>query len=180
MGQTLWSEERVQELKRLWAEGYSAGAIAEIFGDKTRNAVIGKVHRINLAGRRTSITTDGARRPPRIRTKQTAKRVKRVAIPKSTPSPRPPLPTAPDSVVRLYEFRLKNPQVTFGNLVEPDSLKLNTLDLTDRTCKWPHGDPAKPDFNYCGKKIDFGTIYCEYHALLSMSEKTRVKMGFKA
>jgi GcrA cell cycle regulator len=100
-----WTEERVERLKELWSQGMSASEIAQILGDVTRNAVIGKAHRLGLSGR---------------------------------PSP----------------IRKKSKGVTI-------------LDLTERMCKWPIGDPKHPDFRFCGKPSIPGMPYCGEHCAVA-------------
>ena len=94
-----WTDEKVETLTQLWQSGKSASEISAILGDVTRNAVIGKAHRLGLASRPSPIKRQ----------------------PKAAP-------------------------------VEPIGVKL--IDLTERMCKWPIGDPATPGFRFCGKPSD--------------------------
>src|SRR5690606_1268145 len=135
-----WTDERVEKLKRLWAEGLSASQIAAQLGGVSRNAVIGKVHRLNLPGRAKSGGSSGA---PRA----TAKR--------ATPSRSASYPARPvtrtvtrtvGATVMKEEIEIDTQETHYipaSNVVVPISRKLSLTDLTERTCKWPVGDPLK-------------------------------------
>jgi GcrA cell cycle regulator len=139
-----WTDERVTLLRKLWAEGLSASQIAKQLGGVTRNAVIGKVHRLGLAGRATP--SRPAKRPVR------------------TARPRVMGPSAP---------RLRMPS-TMPTVVIPDlePMKLedgraaNVLTLSESMCKFPIGDPTDPDFAFCGRGASGGP-YCADHARLA-------------
>ncbi len=136
-----WSEERVALLRKLWTEGLSAAQIAKQLGGVTRNAVIGKVHRLGLAGRAT---------PSRP-----AKRPVRAA------RPRPLGPSAP----RLRPAS-HLPMVVIPEL-EPlrfaDGKTATVLTLNENMCKYPIGDPTEADFTFCGRASACGP-YCQDHA----------------
>jgi GcrA cell cycle regulator len=143
-----WTDERVDTLKKLWLDGLSASQIAKQLGGVTRNAVIGKVHRLGLSGRAApshpSRTTFKAPRPPR---------------PISTPAPRP---------VRAIEPRAHHaPAVRSAPFVElPGTATVLTLGA--HMCKWPIGDPTSTDFTFCGRRAgDDGVPYCVDHARLA-------------
>ncbi len=108
-----WTEERVDRLRQLWGSGKSASEIAEMLGGVTRNAVIGKAHRLGLSGR---------------------------------PSP--------------IKSREKAPLVA-------KACGATILNLTDRMCKWPIGDPKDKDFHFCGKAAIANLPYCAEHAALA-------------
>ncbi|MET0181782.1 MAG: GcrA family cell cycle regulator [Caulobacterales bacterium] len=142
-----WTDERVSLLRKLWTEGLSASQIAKQLGGVTRNAVIGKVHRLGLAGRAT---------PSRP-----AKRPVRVARPRPAASPtaprlRPPMaPGLPPVIIpHLEPLPLDNGQ------------NVTVLTLTDRMCKFPIGDPTDADFAFCGRDSCNGP-YCSDHARLA-------------
>jgi len=139
-----WNEERVALLRKLWAEGLSASQIAKQLGGVTRNAVIGKVHRLGLAGRAT---------PSRP-----AKRPVRAARPRVI-GPTAPRLRPPSSV----------PHVVIPDL-EPmrfeDGKTASVLTLNESMCKYPIGDPTDPDFAFCGRASACGP-YCQDHATLA-------------
>ncbi len=141
----MWTEERVATLRKLWAEGLSASQIAKQLGGVTRNAVIGKVHRLGLAGRAT---------PSRP-----AKRPVRAARPRIVG------PTAP----RLRMPSSNMPMVVIPEL-EPvkfeDGKVATVLTLNESMCKYPIGDPTDPGFAFCGRGSSGGP-YCADHARLA-------------
>jgi len=160
-----WTDERVEKLKRLWAEGLSASQIAAQLGGVSRNAVIGKVHRLNLPGRAKAGGSSAAAR--------TAKRTSTPARPANYPA-RVATRTATRTVgatllkeeVEAEAFQ----ETTYtppSNVVVPISRKLSLTDLTERTCKWPVGDPLTDDFHFCGCEASDASPYCSYHARLA-------------
>ena len=134
MTQANWSEDRVEQLKTLWTEGLSASQIARALGGVTRNAVIGKVHRLGLAGRASPSRSERPRLP---------------MAPKA-PSVRSHLPAAP--VVEEDPLTLE------------DGSHATVLTISDRMCRWPIGDPAASEFHFCGRSPKSGSPYCEAHA----------------
>lgn len=164
-----WTDERVEKLKRLWAEGLSASQIAAQLGGVSRNAVIGKVHRLNLPGRAKAGGSSSAARP--------AKR------PTQTPRPaafqnRPAANTSTRTVTRTAGATALKEEIEVEayeevevrrslNVVVPISRRLALTELTERTCKWPIGDPMKDDFHFCGCEIADSAPYCTYHAKLA-------------
>ena len=146
-----WTDERVELLKKLWMEGLSASQIAAELGSVTRNAVIGKVHRLGLSGRaKTSSTTARPKRQQRgtnfgARPARSAQRKNGAGF---------PLPATGE-----------RPVVSQPVAVEaPDPLKLELVELTEQTCKWPIGDPLSADFYFCGRESGDGNTYCAFHA----------------
>lgn len=143
-----WTEERVSTLKKLFIDGLSASQIARELGSVSRNAVIGKVHRLGLAGRATpSQPRQGAYRPPRA------------------PRPVSAVPATPktsDGAV-LDVSKSREPQPRIFREEGPGSATIHTLDV--RMCKWPIGDPASDSFTYCGKRTtDRKVSFCLDHA----------------
>ena len=140
-----WTDERVEVLKKMWGEGQSASVIAKELGGVTRNAVIGKVHRLGLSNRVTSTTA-----------KPETMRVTPPAVRKIIPAgqPLPPQPSAneisPEALAKVSE-------------VEKTAKKISLMELTEKTCKWPVGDPATDDFWFCGLAVKAGKPYCEAH-----------------
>ena len=174
-----WTDERVELLKKMWGEGQSASQIAKELGGVTRNAVIGKVHRLGLSNRSTTNATPKtetkAKAAPKAEPKPAAPKER--AQPKAAPEPAaaeakpnnvtplrrqivpagqplPPQPSAneisPEALARVSE-------------VEKKAKKISLLDLTEKTCKWPVGDPATDDFWFCGLPSQAGKPYCEAH-----------------
>ncbi len=146
-----WTEERVETLKKLWTEGLSASQIAGRLGDVTRNAVIGKVHRLGLSGRATT---------SRIKTVRPRKRVARVGNKQNRPlrfgAPRAPF-QAGATPPSEQSFELAE------ELIIPMDERKYITTLTETCCRWPIGDPTNEDFHFCGKNKVGGMPYCEFH-----------------
>ena len=140
-----WTDERVELLKKLWADGLSASQIAAELGGITRNAVIGKVHRLGLSGRAKS-PSSAAPRPRKARSSGQMLRVSRPAIRGNT--------------ALAYDYDLEP---------EPDLLEIpveqrkTLLQLNEHTCRWPVGDPGGSDFYFCGGETATELPYCGYH-----------------
>ena len=153
-----WNEERVDLLKKLWTDGLSASQIAaRLSQGVTRNAIIGKVHRLNLQGRAVQ---------PRIVTpRTTTPREPR----KPREKPTPGLPALPGANGKaLVPYREKLPEPVPVRLVDlPQGGRVTILHLSDKTCKWPIGDPGSEEFCFCGHGPRHGSCYCEYHARLA-------------
>ena len=147
-----WNDERVDTLKKLWADGLSASQIAGRLGGVTRNAVIGKVHRLGLAGRATTSRMKSHR--PRVRTAQAAKRLMRARPGALGNSP----------LRNLYLGDTEPYVPTAEELVIPLNERKYIQTLTESCCRWPIGDPQQPEFHFCGKKKVPGLPYCEVHA----------------
>ena len=164
-----WTTERVEQLKRLWAEGQSASQIAKELGGVTRNAVIGKVHRLGLSNRVTSANKNDPKSKTNVKSEASSPNKfnpskaetefksiptpsKRQIIPAGQPLP--PQPSAneisPEALAKVSE-------------IEKKAKKIGLMELTERTCKWPVGDPATPDFWFCGLPTQSGKPYCEAH-----------------
>jgi GcrA cell cycle regulator len=145
-----WSSERIEQLRSLWHDGLSASQIATHLGGITRNAVIGKAHRLGLTGRPSPIknrSVSVARpRPPR------RPRVEQAAAPARIVAAAPPPP--PRQAEPLPHRHVELEDVPGATI----------LTLTDRICKWPIGDPRHPDFHFCGRASADGLPYCNDHA----------------
>ena len=153
-----WTDERVALLRRLWEDGQSASKIAAQLGGVTRNAVIGKVHRLGLAGRvKPGEDAQGtARAKPAAAEIETAIAVvetqapEPVAIVSHRPAPDfpPPAPAADPSPLALSE-------------------RVTIMDLRESMCRWPMGDPTTPEFRFCGGRSITGLPYCTHHAQIA-------------
>ena len=148
-----WSDERVEQLKKLWEGGLSASQIAAELGNVTRNAVIGKVHRLGLSGRAKS----PAAAAPRQRKPRPAQHMMRVSRPVSRGN---------TALAHAFEVELETDPITYDNVV-PMSQRLSLSQLNEATCHWPVGDPASPDFFFCGGKALTGLPYCAHHSRIA-------------
>jgi GcrA cell cycle regulator len=177
-----WTDERVEKLKELWGEGMSASQIAKALGAVTRNAVIGKVHRLGLSNRGT---TSGAQ-PADSEAKPAPKPAKPSRPEKIAAEPKEPVvvpegPRLAPAVLRTQPVirdatqprapGLPTPeeQAARATLVEIEKMarKLDLMSLTERTCKWPIGDPTEDDFHFCGLPSVTGKPYCEHHVAVA-------------
>lgn len=215
-----WTDERVELLKTMWAEGKSASQIAKELGSVTRNAVIGKVHRLGLSSRTTDAGSKAAEArkaasaasqpapdpknkaddaapvgpdpvPPAAQAPAQADAApaapaqddapEAAAEVQTDPAPEPARATPQATTVTIIPGR--RPIVPAGqplppqpsaNEISPEALanvrevekgarKLHLMDLTERTCKWPIGDPATEEFWFCGLPSVAGKPYCEAH-----------------
>jgi GcrA cell cycle regulator len=167
-----WTDERVEKLKKLWAEGLSASQIAGQLGGVSRNAVIGKVHRLCLPGRAKAGGTQAARPAKRAGTAAASSsrpansfnNVQRSATTRTVA--RAAGATALKEVFETEAFQ-EVEYVPASNVVVPISRRLGLTELTERTCKWPVGDPMKDDFHFCGNDSPDSSPYCTYHARMA-------------
>jgi GcrA cell cycle regulator len=169
-----WTDERVELLKKLWAEGLSASQIAAQLGGVSRNAVIGKVHRLKLSGRGRT-TAAPARQKKASSAPAASKPVRAVAPARSA------APTIGATALQVQfdaEPVARQQLRSSDNVVVPISRRLDLTQLTERTCKWPNGDPLSEDFHFCGNEAGESGPYCAYHARLAFqpaSERRRAR-----
>lgn len=148
-----WSDERVEQLKKLWEAGLSASQIAAELGNVTRNAVIGKVHRLGLSGRAKSPSSS----VPRPRKARPAQHIMRISRPVSRGN---------TALAHAFEMEIEADPIAIDNVV-PMSQRKTLLELTEDTCHWPVGDPGSADFYFCGGKSLSGLPYCGHHSRIA-------------
>ena len=170
-----WTDERVELLKKLWADGLSASQVAAELGGVTRNAVIGKVHRLGLSGRAKTTTA-----APRARRPRNPQQTARPARPSAGSAPQTVGATAlkQDVKPQAAPQPKAEKQPAQDPVVVPISKRASILTLTESTCKWPIGDPGDGDFHFCGHKSEAGAPYCKYHAEIAYqpsAERRRAK-----
>ena len=141
-----WNKEKVGKLKELWGKGSTASQIAEIIGGISRNAVIGKAHRLNLSSkiktRNTSSSQDFDNNSEENNSKQKRGRKSRF-----------------QSLIIEKNFEPENPK------------KLEELD--ESSCKWPIGHPEEESFYFCGRSSLKDFSYCKLHLLYAYQPKGR-------
>ena len=179
-----WTEERVETLKKLWSEGLSASQIATTLGGVSRNAVIGKVHRLKLPGRVKPATSS------EVEKENANVRTVRVAL-----EEKPAVDTSKEDIflkagtvaleevveakVDFAEEVAESLTETFAEATNSDQSqprRLTLLQLTENTCKWPVGDPLASDFYFCGERSEDSSPYCSAHskvAYQNVSERRR-------
>ncbi|MEM1284282.1 MAG: GcrA family cell cycle regulator [Pseudomonadota bacterium] len=160
-----WTEERVEVLKTMWLAGSSASQIAATLGDVTRNAVIGKVHRLGLSGRGKPTSTAAPRaRKPRAPS-SSASRPRRNTTTRSGGQPlsigATALKPSEELVAEAEIVPVARGRVDL--VLVGESPKLSIQDLKENTCRWPVGDPLSDDFHFCGRATHDDHPYCEYH-----------------
>ena len=186
-----WTEERIERLKAMWTEGATASQIADELGGVSRNAVIGKAHRLGLEARPSPVKPGEEKE----RTAPAAAAPSARATPVEHAEPRP-APAAPERAAPAQPApRAQRPQSELqyrsigpGGFVRqgpgdqqapippapPRRLvpakpspeiadKTSLLDLNDRVCRWPMGHPGEADFHFCGEKVNPGFPYCVEH-----------------
>jgi GcrA cell cycle regulator len=139
-----WTDVRTERLKALWADGRPASEIAGLLGEVTRNAVIGKVHRLGLAGRKTT-----SRKPLPRRAKLSRAGLRQP--PARFVRPAAPLPPPPPSAALMLPLR----------------------QLRADQCRWPIGDPLDAGFGFCGCRKAPGVPYCAHHAAIAYNPAAR-------
>ncbi|MDX3805246.1 GcrA family cell cycle regulator [Bosea thiooxidans] len=161
-----WTDERVELLKKLWSDGLSASQIAAELGNVTRNAVIGKVHRLGLSGRAKSAATPAAPRN---------------AAPRKAPARSPSHPMGNAAAVTRgahalaphfateaeVEIEAEQAPLPSEDVVIPFSERVTIMELREYMCRWPMGDPTSPDFRFCGARSQTGLPYCSYHSRIA-------------
>ena len=145
-----WTPEKVEKLKELWGKGSTASEIAQILGGVTRNAVIGKAHRLNLSGKiqtkkNSSIATNNNYNENKISRKN----------------------------FRRGKFK----SLIIDKDFEPENPK-QLEELTDNDCKYPIGHPDEKDFYFCGRTSLKDFSYCKLHLLYSYQSKNKKDESF--
>ena len=186
-----WTEERIERLKKMWHDGATASQIADELGGVSRNAVIGKAHRLGLEQRPSPVKPGEEKDAKKTVAVAAAPKpvIPKAEIPKapaSTPAsatpaaPHAPTPrSAPEMQYRSIgpggfirqgpgEQQAPIPPAPPRRLVpakpSPEVAdKTSLLDLNDRICKWPMGHPGEPDFYFCGEPANPGFPYCVDH-----------------
>jgi GcrA cell cycle regulator len=168
-----WTDERIETLKKLWADGLSASQIANELGGVTRNAVIGKVHRLGLSGRAKS---------PTAQTPRPRKAVPAPAMRPTASSGSASRPIVTGIVQGATALKIDTSPMTnalpitmeaIEDVVVPMSRRVSIMELREGVCRWPIGDPMQPDFVYCGADCGIGTVYCGFHSKVAYTPNER-------
>ena len=141
-----WTRDREEKLKELWKKGHTASQIAKILGETTRNAVIGKAHRLKLAARAPAKGVKAEKK--QVLSNKEVKNEKFIS--------------------RKARFK----SILLDKNFEPESPK--TLEqLEDKNCRWPIGHPDEKDFYFCGRTPVEGFSYCKLHVLYAFQPKNQ-------
>ena len=139
-----WTLERERKLKDLWKKGHTASEIANLLGQTTRNAVIGKAHRLDLEARNPS-----------------KKIVKKISSENNN---------SPEIKQQKLGRKARFKALLLDKNFEPESPK-KLEELTDETCRWPIGHPNEEKFYFCGRKPEGEFPYCKLHVLYAFQPK---------
>ena len=187
-----WTDERIERLTKMWEGGSTASQIADELGGVSRNAVIGKAHRLGLKARPSPVKPNEKPEPAPRAAKPVAEAPPRAAAP-AAPRPAPaPSPSVTPSIP-LIPGQTTKPQPRIVSVgpggflrqgpgdqqapippAPPRRLvpakpsadiasKTSLLELNDRICRWPMGHPGEADFHFCGEKVNPGFPYCVEH-----------------
>jgi GcrA cell cycle regulator len=154
-----WTDERVELLKKLWQDGLSASQIANELGSVTRNAVIGKVHRLGLSGRAKSTATSVQRQR-----KAVAKPATKTLLFHGS---RGGAALAPIVMTVAQEDVAPQIAPVAAVVVIPMTRRVSIMELREGVCRWPLGDPLQADFAFCGNECGGGATYCVHHASIA-------------
>jgi len=186
-----WTEERIERLKKMWHDGATASQIADELGGVSRNAVIGKAHRLGLEQRPSPVKPGEEKETKKAAPAAAAPRTAapKADIPRAAPAaPAAATPQAPHQPQRPSGGEIQYRSIGPGGFVRqgpgdqqapippapPRRLvpakpspevadKTSLLDLNDRVCRWPMGHPGEPDFHFCGEQANPGFPYCVAH-----------------
>ncbi len=174
-----WTEERVKKLTLLWKSGNSASKIAVELGEGvSRNAVIGKIHRLGLSERGSGFPIDLKldSNLEQSATRKGKKRGRKPSIKKFINNENTSDSSKINDNLLSESGELENEidQITRANMIkiEKKAKKLSLLELTEKTCKWPIGDPATSEFWFCGHPSEQGKPYCEIHVSIAFQPVT--------
>jgi GcrA cell cycle regulator len=187
-----WTDERIERLKTLWTQGNTASQIADELGGVSRNAVIGKAHRLGLQSRPSPVKANeggeelpGGAESPAAEPAPWDEPAEAAAPAKAEPAAKPSEPAAPQPAAAPQpqirsigpggfvrqapgEQQSPIPPAPPRRLVpakpSPEiAEKTSLLDLNEKICKWPIGHPGEPDFHFCGQAANPGFPYCVQH-----------------
>ncbi|MBX3583617.1 MAG: GcrA family cell cycle regulator [Rhizobiaceae bacterium] len=159
-----WTDERVELLRKLWSEGLSASQIAAQLGSVTRNAVIGKVHRLKLSSRgRTTAAPTRQKKTPSAGGSVTKSVTRSTTVTRSVTTIGATALQAQFDAEPVARYHVRPVE----DVVVPISRRLQLVQLSERTCKWPNGDPLSEDFSFCGNDAGDNGPYCTYHSRIA-------------
>ncbi len=163
-----WTDEMVEELKKMWHEGLTTGEIGKRL-NVSKNSIVGKVHRLGLSGRPSPIKKKDEEAP--------AKPAEKKAAPASAAEPHTPkenIKEAPAAPAPVREPKIVHHELKAAPASAPKAEKhaaadrnLSLTDLDNHTCRWPLGDPKDENFHFCGKKVRVGQTYCDEHSAVA-------------
>jgi GcrA cell cycle regulator len=158
-----WTDERVELLRQLWLDGRSASQIsAELGMGVTRNAVIGKVHRLGLSGRAKSASPS----VPRVR-QRPAQTPRSPMAGRSSGGGGGHAVRGNTALAFSLDAAIDAQPMFHEDVVVPMSLRVEIMELREAMCRWPLGDPTTPEFRYCGIQSVGTKPYCAHHGRMA-------------
>lgn len=164
-----WTDEMVEDLKKMWHEGLTTGEIGKRLG-VSKNSIVGKVHRLSLSGRPSPIK----KKDDTESNKKVSETVEKEAPVKAVKTPKEEK-TAPKIKAEKHseahsekeeKVEAVNPLDRFEQYHSRNKKAMLT-DLDNHTCRWPLGDPKDENFHFCGKKVKIGQTYCDEHSAIA-------------
>lgn len=170
-----WNDEQIAQLRKMWADGLSCSQIAgELGSGITRNAVIGKVHRLKLSGRPKTYTLAAAnaarsnRVQIRIASISAARGSQAARAPRVTPPRRPRSRASAEKLAKAIGFDREKARFHCFRAEETSGIAF--IDIRNGLCRWPLGDQLNlEEFRFCGEVTDEPSVYCQHHHLLSIA-----------
>lgn len=183
-----WTDEMVVDLRKMWADGLTTGEIAKRLG-VSKNAIVGKVHRLGLSGRPSPIKKKIVveEQAPTLKEANDNKEIKEIKATKKEKTNVSKV--VEEALVIKKEEVIKEPiketkkyvnttkeTMTSEKEAEPTKHKegvVKLVDLDAHTCRWPIGDPKDEKFHFCGKKVRIGHTYCDEHSEIAYVKQTK-------
>lgn len=148
-----WTDEMVENLKKMWKKGLTTNEIAKNLG-VSKNSIVGKVHRLNLTAR-----------PSPIKKKEEIVVVSVASTEKN------------EDKITVEKLNMNQPitnlQISHEDAKVHNCSCLKLAELDNHSCRWPIGDPKDDNFCFCGKKVRSGQTYCEEHSALAYVKPTK-------
>jgi GcrA cell cycle regulator len=175
-----WTEQRIEMLRKLWGQGQTASQIATLLGGVTRNAVIGKAHRLGLTGRPSPIKREGTeaaapRRKPAAQRRQqpavAAMPAPRHVAPQASTMPAPSAQAEPRYAAPAPELSETRAEPQVAAQKAPSAPRV-AAQAGSKSCSWPVGDPKQPGFHFCGDAAEAGRPYCAHHCGIAYHRKS--------
>lgn len=174
-----WTEQRIEMLRKLWGQGQTASQIATLLGGVTRNAVIGKAHRLGLTGRPSPIKRDGTEAgssAPRRKSAGSQRRQQPAIAPMPNIRPAAAAPMSAESTPSAGilntsvapEARPSEPAMAKA----PSAPRNAAVQAGSKSCSWPVGDPKQAGFHFCGDSAEPGRPYCAHHCAIAYHRKS--------
>ncbi len=180
-----WTPEKVEKLKKLWKQGLTTVEIGRALGI-SKNAVVGKVHRLQLSGRPSPIKRAGDAQTA----KPVAKPVKQPATNKTEVKKTAKTEQKPEKKVEVkakvsvketapVKEKIQQPKAKKENAIVASENMLSLMDLGPTSCRWPIGDPKDEDFHFCDKEAVEGKPYCLIHCAQAYVGVNKFLKGMK-